>query len=127
MKPFFDADDKVRDDCHYTGEYRGAAHSSCNLKYKIPGYIPIVFYNLGGYDAHLFIRKLGKNFNRSDIGCIAEKKEKYISFNVRIKVKLAGVFDEDGCDVYKNIKLRFIDSFRFQSKSLDELSKTLKC
>ena len=27
---------KVRDHCHYTEEYRGAAHSICSLKYSIP-------------------------------------------------------------------------------------------
>ena len=47
---------KVRDHCHYSGSYRGAAHFSCNLRYEIPRYIPVVFHNLAGYDAHLFIR-----------------------------------------------------------------------
>ena len=47
---------KVRDHCHYTGVYQGAAHFGCNLRYKIPSYKPVVFHNLVGYDAHLFIR-----------------------------------------------------------------------
>ena len=81
-----------------TSTTRGAAHNSCNLKYRIPDYIPIVFHNLSGYDAHLFIKELGRRFNKNDIGVInyfiffiAENKEKYISFNVKINVKLAGV------------------------------------
>ena len=28
--------DKVRDHCHFTGKYRGAAQNTCNLRYKIP-------------------------------------------------------------------------------------------
>ena len=82
---------KARDHSHYTGEYRGAVHNNFNLKYKIPDHIPVVFHNLSGYDAHLFIKELGKRFNKNDIGVIAENKEKYISFNVKISVKLAGV------------------------------------
>ena len=46
---------KVRDHCHYTGRYRGTAHRNCNLMYRIPSYIPVVFHNLSDYDAHLFI------------------------------------------------------------------------
>ena len=65
---------KVRDHCYYSGEYRGAAHNNCNLKYKIPDHIPIVFDNLSGYEAHLFIKELGKRFNKNDIGVIAENK-----------------------------------------------------
>ena len=57
-RPFTLKEPKVRDHCHYTGNCGGAAHRNCNLQYKIPSYIPIVFHNLAGYDAHLFIREL---------------------------------------------------------------------
>ena len=36
---------KVRDHCHYTGKYRGAAHSKYNLNYKIVKEIPVLFHN----------------------------------------------------------------------------------
>ena len=41
---------KVKDHCHYTGTYRGAAHNICNLRYKIPKEIPTVFHNGSTYD-----------------------------------------------------------------------------
>ena len=46
----FSTDNKVRDHCHYTGKYRGAAHNNCNLNYKIPKEIPVVFHNGSTYD-----------------------------------------------------------------------------
>ena len=51
---------EVRDHCHYTGEYRGAAHSICNLKYNVSKEIPIVFHNGLNYDYHFIIKKLTK-------------------------------------------------------------------
>ena len=33
---------KVRNHCHYTGEYITAAHNTCNLRYNKPKQIPIV-------------------------------------------------------------------------------------
>ena len=53
---------KVRDHCHYTGEYRGAAHRMCNLKYSVPKEIPIVFHNGSNYDYHFTIKELAKEF-----------------------------------------------------------------
>ena len=47
---------KVRGHCHYTGKFRGAAHSICNLGYKIPREIPIVFHNGSKYDYHFIIK-----------------------------------------------------------------------
>ena len=37
---------KVKDHCHYTGEYRGAGHSICILKYSVPKKIPIIKFLL---------------------------------------------------------------------------------
>ena len=47
---------KVRKHCHYTREYRGAAHSIWNLKYSLPKKIPIVFHNGSDYDYYFHIR-----------------------------------------------------------------------
>ena len=77
-KPFTQTNLKVRDHCHYTGLYRGPVNSLCNLRYKIPSYIPVVFHNLSGYDAHLFIREL--DGHASDMEVITKNKEDYISF-----------------------------------------------
>ena len=41
---------KVKDHCYYTGKYRGAAHSTGNLKYSIPNEIHVVFHNGSNYD-----------------------------------------------------------------------------
>ena len=92
------------------------------MQLEISNTIPIVFYNLSGYDTHLFIKELGRRFNKNDIGVIAENKEKYISFNVKINVK---VKDGDGTEECKNTRLRFIDSLRFMASSLDKLASNL--
>ena len=84
-----------------------------------------MFHNLSGYDAHLFIKELGRRLNKDGIGVIAENKEKYIGFNVKINVKLAEVRNKDGKEVHKNINLTFIDSFRFMASSLEKLASNL--
>ena len=114
-------DREVRDHCYYTGKSRGAAHSNCNLQYKIPGHIPVIFHNLSGYDAHLFIRELSKH--TSSMGVITKNKEDYIFFS--IKVKVGTRIDKNGVEVPIEVDLRFIDSFRFMSSSLDSLVNNL--
>ena len=120
--PFTLKEPKVRDDCHYTGNYRGAAHRHCNLQYKIPSYIPIVFHNLAGYDAHLFIRELAA-FGGAKMDVIAKNKEDYITFSIRVAVDK--YIDKNGVEKSKEIELRFIDSFKFMSSSLDSLTNNL--
>ena len=121
FKPFSEKKRKVRDHCHYSGLYRGAAHFSCNLQYKIPSYIPVIFHNLAGYDAHLFIRELAKY--TTGMGVIAKNTEDYISFS--IKVEVDKYVDKEGNERTKEMELRFIDSIKFMSSSLDSLVNNL--
>ncbi|XP_071085832.1 uncharacterized protein [Haliotis cracherodii] len=94
----------VRDHCHVTGKFRGAAHSVCNQHYKFTGRIPVVFHNLRGYDSHLIMQAIGKIQNK-EINCIPNNMEKYISFSL-------------GC-------MDFIDSYQFMNSSLETLVKNL--
>ena len=96
---------KVRDHCHITGRYRGAAHADCNINFKYDfNNIPVIFHNLKGYDSHFIIKEANSVANK--IKCISQNQEKMISFNL---------------DQYK-----FIDSFQFMPSSLDSLVKNLK-
>ena len=72
---------KVRDHCHYTGEYRGAAHSIFNLKYSVLEKILISFHNGSNYDYHFVIKELAEEFKRQ-FTCLGENNEQYITFTV---------------------------------------------
>ena len=120
--------DKVRDHCHFTGEYRGAAHNGCNLKCRKPLVLPVIFHNLQSYDAHLFIKQLASL--PGEFSCIPSTEEKYISFSKYIKV---GEYrsrkkDKEGNFIVKsiNFEIRFIDSLKFLNSSLEKLVKNLK-
>ena len=97
-------DDKVRNHCHLTGKFLGAAHNSCNLSYKMPRHIPVFFHNLRGYDCHHLMQGLGKYKDRH-VSCIATSSERYVSFSLG--------------------PLRFVDSFQFLNRSLDTLVTNL--
>ena len=105
---------KVRDHCHYTGKYRGAAHNICNLRYKVPKEFPIVFHNGCTYDYHFIIKELVKEFE-GNFECLGENTEKYITFSVPIKKKI------ENKDLEITYKIKFIDSYRFMPSSLCKL------
>ena len=58
---------KVRGYCHYTEEYRGAAHSIYNLKYSVPKKISIAFHNRSNNDYHFIIKELAEEFEKQFI------------------------------------------------------------
>ena len=112
---------KVRDHCHVTGKYRGAAHVSCNLNFQLTNKIPVVFHNLKGYDSHFIMQEIGdiakKNVyvdekgreHEMRINVIPHNMEKYMAFML-------------------GPNLVFIDSFQFMSSSLENLVKNItKC
>ena len=109
---------KVRDHCHYTGKFRGAAHSIWNLRYKTPKEIPIVFNNGSTYDYQFIINKLAEEFDGL-LECLGETTEKYITFSVSISKEL-----QNGKKITH--RLTFIDSFRFMSTSLSSLVDNLQ-
>ena len=114
-----DKDDKnyinkrnVNDNCHYTGKFRGAAHSKCNLNYKVQKEIPIIIHN-ATYDTHFIINQLAIEF-KGEINCIGDNMEQCISFSVAIKKEC-----HNGKIITYNLK--FIDSVRCMSTSLSKL------
>lgn len=119
--PLLNSDDKVRDHCHLTSTFRGAAHSTCNINYRLQHFIPVYFHNLSGYDSHLFIKDLACEDEVIDV--IPENKEKYISFTRSLYVDQ--YVDKNGHKKNIYCKLRFLDSFRFMASSLDKLAKNL--
>ena len=53
-------EEKVRDHCHITRKFRGAAHWSCNINLELTKKVSIIFHNLKGYDSHLIFCELDK-------------------------------------------------------------------
>ena len=111
---------KVRDHCHYTGKYRGAAHDICNLRYKIPKEIPVVFHNGSTYDYRFIIKELVKEFE-GNFECLDENTEKYITFSAPLKKKIKN----KNKTLEITYKIKFIDSYRFMSTSLSKLADNL--
>ena len=93
-------DEKVRDNCHVSGKFRGAARFSCNANFKISKKVPVVFHNLKGYDGHLIMKELN-------------------NFDVVIDVIPCGL--EKYMAIIVNRNLVFIDSMQFMNDSLDSL------
>ena len=100
--------DKVRDHCHLTGKYRGPAHSICNITVtqKQSNFIHFIFHNFSNYDCHMLLKKL------------VDLENDEIKFDIVGKTNKEDISVTYGC-------IRFIESYRFLSNSLDSLVKKL--
>ena len=99
---------KVRDHCHLTGKYRGPAHNECNLqvKQKDSNFITIGLHNFSNYDCHMIFKTL------------VDRKKDNVKFEIIPKTDEKYISVKYGC-------IKFIDTYRFLSSSLDKLVKTL--
>ena len=107
FKPYKDGDChglwKVKDHCHITGEYRGAAHSKCNQQLRIDPFrtpIPVFFHNLKNYDSHHLISAIGRTRQ-------TEKTETICTPVTDGKRKISFSWGQ----------FRFVDSFAFLNSS----------
>ena len=100
--------DKVRGHCHLTGKYRGPAHNTCNInvKQKDSSFKPFAFHSFSKYDCHMFFKRL-----------VDLKKDK-VKFEIFPETNEEYFVVKYGC-------IRFIDSYRFLSESLDKLVQNL--
>ena len=116
---------KVRDQFHYAGKYRAAAHTRCKLKYSVPKKIPIAFHNGSNYDYHFIIKELAEEF-KTQFTSLGENTEKYITFTVPIEKEVTRI-DKNGEEVKKSISyiLQFIYSTRFIASSSSNLVNNL--
>ena len=100
--------DKARDHCHLTGKNRGPAHNICkiNVTQQQSSFTPFMFPNSSNYDCHMFFKRLVdlKNFEVK-LKIIPKTNEEYISVTYGY--------------------IRFIDTYRFLSSSLDKLVKDM--
>ena len=94
---------KVKDHCHHTGKFRGAAHSKCNLNYSVQKEIPIIIHN-ASYDIHFMLNQLAIEF-KGELNCRGDNMEKYITFSVTIKKE---VINNNGDKKIITYKLKFM-------------------
>ena len=108
---------KVRDHCHNTEEYRGAAHSICDLKHSVPKGISIDFHNGSNDDYHFIIKLLTEEFEKQ-LTCLHWKHWKIHNLYSSNKKQITRI-EKNGEEITENISYRlFIDSTRYMAGSL---------
>ena len=109
----------VKDHCHITRKYRGSAHKNCNLQLQILTAkikIPVIVYNLKGYDSHFIIQQLGELISAQGQGHSSKKP---------ISIYVIPCNAEKYMAFYINNYLSFINSFQFMGSSLEKLAGNL--
>ena len=102
---FFASDLKVRDHCHYTGNYLGSAHVKCNLMRTSQQRIPVFCHNFSGYDSHLILKAMTNDKRIWKMSAIPHNTEKVRTLTIN--------------------RITMLDSMSFLQGSLAELVNNL--
>ena len=124
-KPFSNAKDKVFEHDHVTGKLRGIGHQTCNSACKSPCFLPVFFHNGAGYDFKHVLKQYRPEKDYERVKCIPSSEETYISFSVSVPVASKTDKKTDKAASGYAI-LKFVDSFKFLSKTLERLVGTMK-
>ena len=107
---FLNFNEKVRHYCKMTGRYLGAAHQSCIdyvNKVDLHKFIPVLYHNFSRYDCHMFFNELINSMpDKFNMKIIPKNNEEYMSLTY-------------GC-------IKFLDSIRFLTASMEKLTESLK-
>jgi hypothetical protein len=97
--------EKVRDHCHVTGEFLGAAHPECNVNRREKKKIPMFCHNFTGYDGHFLLQHLGGDERITKLEGLPYNTEKFRTIQMN--------------------SFTFLDSLSFLNGSLNELMNDL--
>ena len=104
-KGFTELDERVRDHCHLTGVFLGAAHSTCNFKRQDLKKIPLFCHNFQGYDSHLIVKALRPDPRITKLSALPRNTEKFRTMDLN--------------------SYRFLDSMSFLNGSLASIVNDL--
>ena len=119
---------RVRDHWHYTRKYLGVAHSICNLKYKTPKEIPVVFHNGSNYDYHFIVKEqaeetpLSERLHKDKWSDCKSDLEYVTAKDSTLTLQGTGCNKNYETEVDENLSKRFQNTYKFCD---EELSKVL--
>ena len=116
--------DRVFGHNHVNGELRGRAHQTCNGSCRTTNFTSVVFHNGSKYNFKQILRNYQPADKDEKLECIANNSEKFLSFSTCVPTNTFRNKNNETKIVYE--KLKFIDSFRFQSRSLGNPIQTMK-
>lgn len=119
---------RVQDHWHYTRKYLGFAHSICNLKYKTPKEIPVVFHNGSNYDYHFIVKEqaeetpLSERLHKDKWSDCKSDLEYVTAKDSTLTLEGTGWIKNYETEVDEDLSKRFQNTYKFCD---EELSKVL--